>query len=338
MNNPRIILDSGAYTVFKKGSSIDINKYAEFITNYHSVFCDYFNLDVIGSCAESYKHWVYLRSLGVNTIPVFHIGGDEKYLQKYLKQTNYIGLGAVANVSSPQRRHGLDYIWNKYFLDANKQPTCRVHGLGITALSLIQQYPWYSVDSVKLILDASYGKIYTPLWRDNQWDYVNSLTCKVSSQGNHQARTVGSFLNFSPHLQERYIELIEQFGFSLGQITYIEKQKTRIEKKSTDSRLSMFPHFFDTPIRAKPEKSRTLADCFNHRLMYNLTIYNKLKENLQHPCIIYLGESRNFVKSASQFITPRHDILTSFAYMRADSQHITPLELYKANKPIPLTK
>ena len=338
MNNPRIILDSGAYTVFKQGSTIDIDEYAEFVKNSNSVFCDYFNLDVIGDCVTSYKQWVYLRSLGLNPIPVFHLGGDETYLLKYLKQTDYIAIGAVAGKSTPQRLLALDYLWNKYFINSSGEPLYKIHGLGITALSLIQQYPWYSVDSVKLILDASYGKIYIPLWRDNQWDYINSLTCRVSSQGNHQARTAGSFLNFSPHLQERYIELIEQFGFSLGQITYIEKQKTRIEKKSTDSRLSMFPHFFDTPIRAKPEKSRTLADCFNHRLMYNLTIYNKLKENLQHPCIIYLGASKKAVKSAFQFITPRHDILTSFAYMRADSQHITPLELYKANKPIPLTK
>ena len=333
MNNPRIILDSGAYTVFKQGSTIDIDEYAEFVKNSNSVFCDYFNLDVIGDCVTSYKQWVYLRSLGLNPIPVFHLGGDETYLLKYLKQTDYIAIGAVAGKSTPQRLLALDYLWNKYFINSSGEPLYKIHGLGMTSIDLIKRYPWYSVDSTSILFTGIYGKIYLPLWRNNQWDYLNGIFCYVSL-GEHNTNAGVSFLSLSKFLQEKYMELFTQLGFSLGQMMYVEKRQTRVEKKSKDTRLSPFSSFSQDLIKNEVNKNK-LNSCNIQRLMYNLTMYNKLKENLQKPCIIYLATGESFIATAFQFITPRHDLLFSYAYLKSSNNYRILLELYKANKPIP---
>lgn len=332
MRNPNLILDSGAYTVFKKGTTIDIDKYAEFVKTHDSLFCNYFTLDEIGDSAKSYKQWVYLRSLGLNPIPVYHIGGDERYLQKYLKQTDYIGLGAIANLSSTQRTYGLDHIWNKYLLDANKKPMYKVHGLGITAVPLLARYPWFSVDSTSVIFIASYGKLFLPIWKNGCWDYINGIISKVSPQGAHKASTLGSFFAFSPSMQEKYGELFSQFGFSLGYALYMERQKTRAQKKEQIVRQGGFPYFPETsPISTHQEN--TLSHSYVQRLLFNLTMFNELKKSLQNACILYMGTSVPHLISAFQHITPKHDVMLSFAYVQhCKEHHFTALREYKENK------
>src|SRR5262249_26315314 len=100
-----ILLDSGAFSVFTRGHTIDLEKYAEFILGHRKMFRGgAFNLDVIShperaatyshnganaiasshpaeeGARKSYENWLELRRLGVNTIPVFHLGEDETYL------------------------------------------------------------------------------------------------------------------------------------------------------------------------------------------------------------------------------------------------------------------
>ena len=83
MKKPRVLLDSGAYTVSRKGKQIDIKKYAQFIQENGDYFDGCFNLDVIGDGEASYQNWLKLKSLGVQTIPVFHNNTNPKYLEVY---------------------------------------------------------------------------------------------------------------------------------------------------------------------------------------------------------------------------------------------------------------
>jgi len=314
MSIPKIILDSGAYTVWRQGKSIDIEKYMQFYKENEQFFnggC--FNLDVILDAKNSYKNWRYIKNSGVDAIPVYHIGTSEKWLKRYMNHTDHIALGAVANLSSVQRRHGLDYIFKKYLTDEKGKPIVKVHGLGITAMNLIIQYPWYSVDSFTPLLSSVFGSIFLPGIKNGKWDLLNGFLCKISSQGSYIGKSSTSFLGIASGIKKRYEKLIKEHGFSIGQITYVKKNKTRKEKKKKAYSQEL-PSFFDLDKQNDVEEI-TLANNQQERLRWNLLMWNKLKEQLPNPCIIYLGSST--VTSTETFgkVYPKHDMLISYAYI-----------------------
>ena len=84
---------------------------------------------MIDSGEKSYENWLELRRLGVDSMPVHHIGDDLKYLRRYLDQTDYIALGAIAKMTQHRRLIGLDHIW-QHLKDAQagRWPRCMVWG------------------------------------------------------------------------------------------------------------------------------------------------------------------------------------------------------------------
>src|SRR5699024_10416375 len=74
-------------------------------------------------------------------------GEDERYLEWYVQNYDYITLGGMVPISTPQLFHWLDRIWEKYLIDGSGRPRIKVHGFGLTAQTLMERYPWYSVDS-----------------------------------------------------------------------------------------------------------------------------------------------------------------------------------------------
>jgi hypothetical protein len=335
----KAILDSGAYSAFTKGTVIDIDKYAEYITEHASVYQGgYFNLDVITSTADkdqdkrrltskqSYENWKYLKSKGVDTIPIYHNGEDEIWLKKYLKQTDYVGLGAIASLATAQRRFGLDRIWKNYFLDSNGNPTVKVHGLGLTAPGLILAYPWYSVDSVTPLISSAFGSIFLPKVRaiegEITFDWTKGILSKVSDQAKHTKGAGNNWPNLPTMLKEQYLELFAKNGYDLGQVDYKEKREVR--KKSARAKVQNVPKLFTLDKVTGERSANTLADDWTTRLHWNLFAWNELIKQLPayngHRCILYVGvSSATHLKMMAQ-CTPRHDVLLSYAFMN-DSLH-----------------
>jgi hypothetical protein len=224
------LLDSGAYSVWRKGDTISLEKYAEFVVNHSGVFRGgAFNLDFIDppksssyksqSAEKSYENWLELRRMGAETIPVYHIGDDEngEYLKKYMDKTDYIGLGAIAKLDSNSRTYGLDHIWNSIIKNPDGTPRCRIHGLGLTSTSIMLRYPWFSVDSTRTIALAAYGGIMLPkLSGDGSFDYTKPWQICVSNQSRDQ--TIGkmdSFFGTSKLVQRLVREYCELLGYEL---------------------------------------------------------------------------------------------------------------------------
>lgn len=215
------MLDSGAYSAFRKNTKIDIEMYIDFVKSHGKHFECCVNLDVIGNAKASYDNWLYLRAQGVDTMPVYHIGTPEEYLVKYLKDTDYVGLGAIARLDSAARMNGLTYIWDKYLRDKKGKAKYKVHGMGLTAVPIVIRYPWYSIDSVSPIVQSAYGGIYLPALKNGKRDFLN-LTCyKVSSKSSfHQTGKMASFFNLPVSLKEYYEEYFKSKGFVLGKLNY----------------------------------------------------------------------------------------------------------------------
>ncbi len=94
-----LLLDSGAYSAKTQKKRLDIDDYIDYIKVHHDVFNKYFNLDVIGNGPKSYENYLYMKMKGLKPIPVWHAETDPKFLELYLKDCEYIAIGAISSMS-----------------------------------------------------------------------------------------------------------------------------------------------------------------------------------------------------------------------------------------------
>lgn len=152
-NNCNLLLDSGAYSAWKKGKEIDIYKYIEYIKKNNISM--YFNLDVVGDIEKTNENQKIMEKHGLSPIPVFHYGSDFKQL-KYLVDSGYtyIGLGGTVGKSTDKKIEFFDKCFELY-------PHINFHGLGVTSKKLIDMYNWFSVDSTTWLTPFKYRKEIT---------------------------------------------------------------------------------------------------------------------------------------------------------------------------------
>ena len=124
-NKCNLLLDSGAFSAWKKGKDIDIYKYIEYIKKNNINM--YFNLDVVGDIEKTNENQKIMEANGLYPIPVFHYGSDFKHL-KYLVDCgyNYIGLGGTVGQSTNKRIEFFNICFELY-------PNIKFHGLGVSS-------------------------------------------------------------------------------------------------------------------------------------------------------------------------------------------------------------
>ena len=159
----KIFLDSGAFTMFTQGVSVDLKKYAQFIKENTDIIHTAANLDAIGAGNEqlSNDRQKELEAVGVQALPVHHVGDHDDWLRKYLSEGyDYICLGGMVGVRTQTLTQWLDHVWGKYLVRPDGMPKVRVHGFGLTTLSLMFRYPWASVDSTSWVVCSRMGGIF----------------------------------------------------------------------------------------------------------------------------------------------------------------------------------
>jgi len=151
----------------------------------------------------TYQNQKWMESLGVKPIPCFHVGEDERYLEYYIKNYEYLALGGMVGVSDKQLCIWLDRIWRKYLLDGKGYPKIKVHGFGITSYSIMKNYPWQSVDSSTWIQLAKFGNIVTP----NNWILpISKRSPKLFDNGKH-------VLTYTDIEKDYIFKMIKEQGF-----------------------------------------------------------------------------------------------------------------------------
>lgn len=164
-NGDRVFLDSGAFSAFSLGVQVNLPAYCEWIKrNLDIIGVDESALmasvpDGIGDPLQTYRNQLAMEELGVRPLPCFHYGEDERYLEHYIANYDYITIGGMVPVSTPQLFHWLDRIWHKYLTDGSGRARIKVHGFGLTSVPLMQAYPWYSVDSSSWVQIGAHGNI-----------------------------------------------------------------------------------------------------------------------------------------------------------------------------------
>lgn len=179
----KVFLDSGAFSAYSQGVTIDIGRYCDYIHRNADIIEFPSVLDAIGDYRETWRNQAEMERRGVNPLPCFHYGEPEEVLEYYIANYDYITIGGMVPISTPQLKIWLDRIWADYLTHPDGTPKVKVHGFGLTSLPLMFRYPWYSVDSSTWVQWAANGMILIP-GKAGQVD-VSNKSSRRKQRGQH---------------------------------------------------------------------------------------------------------------------------------------------------------
>jgi len=158
----KVFLDSGAFSDFTQGVETSLDSYAAYIHKNLDVIEVASVLDGIGDPKKTLENQHALESMDCNVLPCFHYGEPIGYLKHYMENYDHITLGGMVPISTKDLRVWLDDMFGNYLTDDSGHPIIKVHGFGMTTMSLVERYPWYSVDSSSWVQTARTGGIHLP--------------------------------------------------------------------------------------------------------------------------------------------------------------------------------
>lgn len=220
-DNAQVFLDSGAFSAFTLGVDISIEEYCAYIIRNKDIIRKEDGvmmasvLDGIGDPLQTWRNQLEMEQRGAKPLPCFHAGEDEKYLEWYVKNYEYITLGGMVGTSTKQLCVWLDRIFNNYLIDGSGNPRIKVHGFGITAVPVMERYPWYSCDSSSWIQSAAFGAIVHPNF--------GPLSVSEKSPSRHDK---GQHLcNLTPVEQDFLFGELEKNGFTYERLSTVYESR-----------------------------------------------------------------------------------------------------------------
>lgn len=214
-----LFLDSGAFSAWSKGVSINIDEYIAFIKKYKDQIKTYAVLDDINSAEQTAKNQKYMESKGLKPLPCFHYNEREEILKWYIdKGYEYMALGGMVPISTPNLMIWLDHIWDKYLTNDDGTARIKVHGFGMTSLDLLKRYPWYSVDSTSWVMTGRFGSVFCNL---------GSFTkVTISEKGDQQDGAHWSQL--TAHDQENIRNYFKGLGYTIEELASDYKKRDEV--------------------------------------------------------------------------------------------------------------
>lgn len=207
----RVFLDSGAFSAFTLGKTIDLKAYCDYIKANADVIDFPSVLDGIGDPLLTYQNQCAMEAQGVSALPCFHWGEDERWLEHYVANYEYITLGGMVPHSTAENKIWLDRIWSKYLCDSSGKPKLKVHGFGMTSIPLMTRYPWFSVDSSSWVQIAFRGAIILPEYGAV---HLSSNSPARKEEGQHLD-------NMTPPIQARIKQIISDRGFDAERLATV---------------------------------------------------------------------------------------------------------------------
>lgn len=200
----RLFADSGAYSVYRSGAAISVKEYGAWLLRWQHVFMAYANLDVIGSSAMSAAggsaNLAQLRAMGLNPVPVYHLGEPLSAFTRMLDDgANYIAVGrGMANW-----RTAFPWVIKLFELASGK---AALHGFGATVWEHMRDVPWYSVDSSSWRSGSRYGSVRLFDDRSSRFVTFSQRNLKALWQHHELIRAHGGDPNRSSRLTTRGVD------------------------------------------------------------------------------------------------------------------------------------
>lgn len=220
-NSAQVFIDSGAFSAFTLGVSIDLPTYCDYIRRNLDIIRKEDGvvmasvLDGIGDPLQTWRNQLAMEELGAKPLPCFHANEDERYLEWYVQNYEYITLGGMVGASTKQLMNWLDRIWDRYLVDGSGRPRLKVHGFGITAIPLMERYPWFSCDSSSWIQSAAFGSIVSPKH--------GPLQVSEKSPARHD---FGQHISTLTQIEQDYVlQMLEQQGFTFERLSTVYESR-----------------------------------------------------------------------------------------------------------------
>lgn len=204
----KIFLDSGAFSAFSLGSKIDLKEYCQYVKKNMDIFEVVSVLDAIGDPDQTYRNQVTMEQQGINALPCYHYGEPEEVLAHYASAYEYITIGGMVPISSPQLKVWLDRIWGQFLTNPDGTPKLKVHGFGLTSVPLMARYPWYSVDSSSWVQLGGMGNIFLP-------EYGTIAISEHAPQLKQKGKHID---NLPPEHQDVVVGYVEGLGFDVDRL------------------------------------------------------------------------------------------------------------------------
>ena len=234
-----IFLDSGAFSSWKQGVSIDLNAYIAFIECHEASLCEYINLDVIPgqfgerehnverieeAAALSYANLQVMKDAGLRPIPVFHQYESFHWLKRMLDDGEpCIALSPHHNA---HRRQIIAWLDDCFAILLAKGRPPLVHGLGVTSPLILRRYPWTTVDSAAWVKRAGMGQIPIARYSDGKPDYaIDPFTLSVTDRSRHAARHIDTIPEFRLVRVHQYLGHV---GTELAYTRYSFEHRCRV--------------------------------------------------------------------------------------------------------------
>lgn len=230
MTKFHLFLDSGAFSAFTLGETIELPKYMKYIQESETIFDAYCNLDVIGDPKACWDNQHIMEQEGLKPLPVFHSfdagpNFDDMTLLYKCLDYEYFALGGMASgFSEKERKRFLHNCWN-VICDKDGNPRSKVHGFGLTSAHLFQEYPWYSVDSSSWIKMSGFGNLMAPKLKGGKWDYTDAMIICVSYRSPMLREAGRHYNNYTPAeraIIDRYIHEVLQMEVGESEVITVD--------------------------------------------------------------------------------------------------------------------
>lgn len=205
-----IFIDSGAYSAFTRGKSIDLEKYCNWLRAYVKRVDCYSALDVIGDHVQTRKNTEAMKKVGLRPIVPFHFNSPISELVSILKDESYVALGGLVPLSS-QKQTLVGWL-DKCWAVIRKHWPKKIHCFGITSPMILTRYPFFSADSASALVGAGWGSIYSfsggklksKNWRDAIVKDGQAVGSDVGSLGfmDRQVINANCFKKFETYLTD----------------------------------------------------------------------------------------------------------------------------------------
>ena len=311
----RLMMDSGAFTVFTQGTKIDLNDYIRFCLKYPKVTA-YICLDVIPpsvgtvqkrpnaeelewSAQLGFKNYCEMvRALPEErVVAVWHTAESKRWLDKYLDMgVPYLGIGGVAE-KGPTRLKILQEI--RQYL-SSRQSGIKLHGFGLTTFDTMSALPWYSVDSSTWVKASAYGIICTPVCLNGRPSFkVPPFKVGVSPQSPANDSRNKHWSNLTPIVKQQVETYLKSIGMGLGEYEIVpvgsgHKRKRREELWLNDKKTHVV-----RIIR------RGVSTCHRRRSWVNILFYQGANQALPIEDLYLAGAEGALVPSMEARITRR---------------------------------
>lgn len=179
----KLMIDSGAHTMFYTGGSLDSDEYAKYLNSLGEYVTIFVQADKIPNYEGSgrarnfdeaplynWANYLYMRER-VNypdkLLPVYHIGEGLNHLQNMLdwrgpkgEKVEYVGISPRQEDPWAKKVDFMHQCFN--VIKKSSNPNIKTHALGMTKLTILESLPFTSADSTSWLLTGAMGGIMTP--------------------------------------------------------------------------------------------------------------------------------------------------------------------------------